>query len=60
MGIAEFRRRVDVGQRIIQDNGITYNVYGDPQGKERPWPMDAMPLAIGEDEWRGIERAVAD
>jgi uncharacterized circularly permuted ATP-grasp superfamily protein/uncharacterized alpha-E superfamily protein len=59
MGLSEFRKRADVGQRLIQANGITYNVYGDPQGKERPWRMDAIPLIIGEQEWAGIERAVS-
>ncbi len=58
LGLSEFRKRADVGQRLIQANGITYNVYGDPQGKERPWHMDAVPLVIGEDEWSDIERAV--
>ncbi len=59
LGHAEFRKRADVGQRLIQANGITYNVYGDPQGKERPWRMDAVPLVIGEAEWARIERAVS-
>ena len=59
LGYAEFRKRADVAQRLIQANGITYNVYGDPQGKERPWRMDPVPLAIGEDEWARIERAVS-
>ena len=58
MGYPEFTRRAEVGQRLIQTNGITYNVYGDPQGKERPWLMDPVPLAIDADEWAGIERAV--
>ncbi len=58
IGHAEFRKRAEVGQRLIQANGITYNVYGDPQGKERPWRMDPIPLLIGGDEWRQIERAV--
>ena len=58
MGYAEFDRREDAGQRLIQSNGITYNVYGDPQGKERPWLMDMLPLTIGASEWEVIERAV--
>ena len=45
MGFAEFTRRWDAGQRLIQANGITYNVHGDPRGTERPWPMDPLPLA---------------
>ena len=59
MGYAEFDKREEAGQRLIQSNGITYNVYGDPQGKERPWLMDLLPLAIGAREWERIERAVA-
>jgi uncharacterized circularly permuted ATP-grasp superfamily protein/uncharacterized alpha-E superfamily protein len=59
MGYAEFEKRDEAGQRLIQNNGITYNVYGDPQGKERPWLMDLLPLAIGAHEWDQVERAVA-
>jgi uncharacterized circularly permuted ATP-grasp superfamily protein/uncharacterized alpha-E superfamily protein len=59
MGYAEFSRRWDAGQRLIQANGVTYNVHGDPRGKARPWPMDLLPLALDATEWAGIERAVA-
>lgn len=58
MGYPEFRRREEAGQRLIQNNGITYNVYADPQGNERPWLMDLVPLVIASDEWAHIERAV--
>jgi uncharacterized circularly permuted ATP-grasp superfamily protein/uncharacterized alpha-E superfamily protein len=58
MGNQEFTRRWDAGQRLIRDNGVTYNVYGDPRGTARPWPMDLIPLALDADEWTGIERAV--
>jgi len=58
MGYAEFDKREEAGQRLIQSNGITYNVYGDPQGKERPWLMDMLPLTISAAEWDAIERAV--
>jgi uncharacterized circularly permuted ATP-grasp superfamily protein/uncharacterized alpha-E superfamily protein len=59
MGYAEFTRRWDAGQKLIQANGIAYNVYGDPKGVERPWPMDLVPLAIDADDWAHVERAVA-
>lgn len=58
MGYDEFSRRWTAGQRLIQANGVTYNVYGDPRGTARPWPMDLVPLAIDGAEWAGIERAV--
>jgi len=58
MGAKQFDRCWRTGQQLIQSNGITYNVYGDPQGKERPWPLDPIPLVIEEREWLGIERAI--
>jgi len=45
--------------RLIRDNGVTYNVYDDEEGSSRPWAMDPLPLIIPPDEWRGIEKAVA-
>ncbi|MAX27365.1 MAG: hypothetical protein CMJ19_22950 [Phycisphaeraceae bacterium] len=45
-------------QRLIQDNGVTYNVYGDPRGMERPWVLDPIPLVIGQDEWAKLEKAL--
>ena len=58
MGLPEFTRRWEFGQQIIRANGVTYNVYGDPLGTARPWPMDLVPLAIDGHEWAQIERAV--
>ncbi|MGB7217773.1 MAG: circularly permuted type 2 ATP-grasp protein [Vicinamibacterales bacterium] len=58
MGYAEFARREESGQRLIAANGITYNIYGDPKGKERPWLMDLIPLVIDAGEWAHVERAV--
>ena len=58
MGFRALSERWRTGQQIIQANGITYNVYGDPQGKERPWLMDPLPLVIDADEWEYIERSV--
>jgi uncharacterized circularly permuted ATP-grasp superfamily protein/uncharacterized alpha-E superfamily protein len=58
MGMPEFSRRWEFGQQLIRANGVTYNVYGDPLGSARPWPMDLVPLAIDGREWSHIERAV--
>jgi uncharacterized circularly permuted ATP-grasp superfamily protein/uncharacterized alpha-E superfamily protein len=58
MGLPEFSRRWEAGQRLIEANGVTYNVYGDPRGTSRPWPMDLVPLAVDADEWQRVERAV--
>lgn len=58
MGHEEFSRRWEDGQQLIRSNGVAYNVYGDPQGSARPWPMDLMPLVIEAQEWDEIARAV--
>jgi len=47
---AELTRRWDTAQRLIHENGITYNVYGDPRGMARPWELDAVPLLISQEE----------
>ena len=47
------------GRRLIHNNGVTYNVYGDPESMERPWPLDPLPFLIAEDEWASIETAIA-
>jgi uncharacterized circularly permuted ATP-grasp superfamily protein/uncharacterized alpha-E superfamily protein len=41
--------------RLLRENGVTYRVYGDPGGGERPWPLDLIPLLIPSEEWRRIE-----
>jgi len=51
--------RWDGARRLLRQNGVTYNIYGDPQGIERPWPLDMIPLLIPADEWRQIEAGVS-
>jgi uncharacterized circularly permuted ATP-grasp superfamily protein/uncharacterized alpha-E superfamily protein len=47
--------RRDEGLRIIREHGITYNVYGDPKGCDRPWELDLVPIPIAAAEWRVLE-----
>lgn len=54
LGLDELTRRWDLGRRLIRDNGVTYNVYGDPQGMDRPWRLDPVPLVISAEEWAGL------
>jgi uncharacterized circularly permuted ATP-grasp superfamily protein/uncharacterized alpha-E superfamily protein len=58
MGNAGLARRWQEGRRIIHDNGITYNVYNDPQSTARPWPLDPIPLVIDQNEWKTIEASI--
>jgi uncharacterized circularly permuted ATP-grasp superfamily protein/uncharacterized alpha-E superfamily protein len=51
------QRSLSLGRRI-RDNGVTYNVYADEGGPQRPWSLDLFPLIIGPDSWQQIERGV--
>lgn len=56
---AQMQERLASVQRQIRENGITYNVYADPRGVERPWELDLLPLVIPADEWSAISTAIA-
>ncbi len=58
LGADELEKRLARAQRRIRENGVTYNVYGDPQGISRPWKIDLVPLLIPADEWRFIEKGI--
>jgi uncharacterized circularly permuted ATP-grasp superfamily protein/uncharacterized alpha-E superfamily protein len=55
----EMRRRLDFSEQRIQENGVTYNVYADPNGADRPWALDPLPLIIPPDEWAELSAAIA-
>jgi uncharacterized circularly permuted ATP-grasp superfamily protein/uncharacterized alpha-E superfamily protein len=59
MGEVEFARRWQEGQRVIHENGTTYNVYSDPQDAVRPWPLDPLPWVLDGAEWASISAAIA-
>lgn len=46
-------------EREIRENGITYNVYADPMGADRPWEVDPLPLLLSSAEWHAIETGIA-
>lgn len=54
----QMRRRLNHVQRQIFENGVTYNVYADPQGTVRPWDLDLLPLILSPEEWQQIEAGV--
>jgi uncharacterized circularly permuted ATP-grasp superfamily protein/uncharacterized alpha-E superfamily protein len=53
------RRATEFTRRMIVENGITYNVYADAQGRDRPWILDPLPYLVAAEEWRTIEAGVA-
>src|SRR5882757_2120169 len=49
------RRGLELTRRLIIENGVTYNVYADPQGADRPWALDPVPLVMPAGEWQSLE-----
>src|ERR1039458_10242442 len=55
LGGEELARRWKIARQRIRENGVTYNVYGDPLGMDRPWNLDSIPLLIPPSEWNTLE-----
>jgi uncharacterized circularly permuted ATP-grasp superfamily protein len=51
-------RRQRAADRSMVQLGITFNVYGDNQGRERIIPFDIVPRIIAHPEWQWIERGL--
>jgi len=59
LGVEELERRYDEVQRLLQENGVTYNVYDDSRGAQRPWVVDPIPLLLTGEEWTEVEAGLA-
>lgn len=57
-GLADLNRRAENLRRQIRDNGVTYNVYADDSGLQRPWALDLFPMILGPGDWAQIEAGV--
>lgn len=53
--MSQFQEEVS---RQLRENGVTYNVYGDPDGMNRPWKLDPIPMVIGGEDWSLIEKGL--
>ena len=58
LGVAELQRRWETAGRYVHEQGITYNIYGDARGMERPWLLDPVPFVISAADWRTLETAL--
>lgn len=56
---AQLQQRQALLARQIQENGVTYNVYADPDGTDRPWELDLLPNIIPAEEWQQLAAGVA-
>jgi uncharacterized circularly permuted ATP-grasp superfamily protein/uncharacterized alpha-E superfamily protein len=58
LGANEISKRGEQGKRLIRENGVTYNVYGDPRGMDRPWVLDPIPLVLDASEWSRLAQGL--
>ncbi|HEY4936189.1 MAG TPA: circularly permuted type 2 ATP-grasp protein [Puia sp.] len=59
LGDEEMRNRNNDTLRLLKENGVTYNIYGDPNGLNRPWKLDNIPFLISKEEWSSIETGLS-
>jgi uncharacterized circularly permuted ATP-grasp superfamily protein len=58
MSLDDFRRRCQLADLTLMNQGITFVVYGDDRGTEKTWPFDLIPRIVPADEWDHIERGL--
>jgi uncharacterized circularly permuted ATP-grasp superfamily protein/uncharacterized alpha-E superfamily protein len=58
LSIPELQNRQQEVLKLLQENGVTYNVYGESDGLNRPWLLDTVPLLVSAVEWRQVERGM--
>ncbi len=58
LGIDEANKRQEDLDWLLSENGVTYNVYNDPDGLNRPWNLNIIPFVINNDEWKDLEKGL--
>ncbi|MEO8692962.1 MAG: circularly permuted type 2 ATP-grasp protein [Acidimicrobiales bacterium] len=64
LGLRELLDRRSEAYRLLDDDGVTYNIYGDDPAITAsaptiaPWGLDPVPVLLASDEWVGIELGV--
>jgi uncharacterized circularly permuted ATP-grasp superfamily protein len=58
LGDGQLQRCQQAAERILVQLGITFNVYGDAAGTERPFPFDLVPRIVRGEEWDILDRGL--
>jgi uncharacterized circularly permuted ATP-grasp superfamily protein/uncharacterized alpha-E superfamily protein len=51
------QKQLEIDWRL-EDNGVTYNIYNDPEGNNRRWNLDPIPLVITSSEWEEVSKGL--
>lgn len=57
-GIKELIQKQNEVNWLLDENGVTYNVYNDPKGMNRPWNLNVVPFLVHENEWKNVEKGL--
>jgi uncharacterized circularly permuted ATP-grasp superfamily protein/uncharacterized alpha-E superfamily protein len=60
LGQDEIALRKNEILKLLRENGVTYNIYSDPDGGSRPWQLDPVPLLISNEDWSSIETGLLE
>jgi len=58
VGIKELEQKQFEIDWRLEDNGVTYNSYNDPNGINRNWNLDPIPFILKEEEWEEVSRGL--
>ncbi len=58
IGIDQLKLKQNEINWLMAENGVTYNVYNDPKGLNRPWNLNIVPFLIHENEWSNIKKGI--
>ena len=58
MGVSGLATRQKDIDWLLSENGVTYNVYNDPQGMHRPWNLNVVPFVVHQKEWDQVSLGI--
>lgn len=56
LGLADSAQTID---RVIAQNGTSYNVYAETPNRARPWSLNPLPMLIEPEDWRIVSQGLA-
>ncbi|HEX3875116.1 MAG TPA: circularly permuted type 2 ATP-grasp protein, partial [Solirubrobacteraceae bacterium] len=60
LGPAELLRRRDEAARLIDQDGVVYNAYGDSSRPGQSWLLDPVPTVLSSRDWEALETGVIE
>lgn len=55
LDVTERQLARETAERLLKDDGVTYQAGQDGQQSDRPWQLDLFPLLISQEEWTQLE-----